>query len=79
MEVYLVYKTDNWHSYKSRDTIGVATSQAQVIKLCKAQAKKEGHTIAKDQLWNLDNLNQTQGYEGEGEFHYEAMKTNTLI
>jgi hypothetical protein len=77
--MYLIYKTDTWHSYASRDLIGVATRQSIAIKICKEQAKKEGCKIDKEQLFNLNNIKQTQGYEGEGEFHYEEVETNKLI
>lgn len=77
--VYLIYKTDAYHSYASRDLIAACTSIRQVIPLCKKQAKKEGHKIDTDQLWNLENIQQTQGYSGPGEFHFEEIETNTLL
>lgn len=78
MEMFIVYKTDSWHSYASRDIIGVATSPAIAVSICKAQAKKEGRAIDKDQLFNLKNLKQTQGYS-EGEFQFEPVETDTLL
>ena len=77
--IYLVYKTDGWHSYASRDLIGVVTSKEKVIKICKQQAKKEGEIISKDQLFNLNNISQTQGYSGEGEFDFEEVEKNILL
>lgn len=77
--IYLVYKTDNWHSYDSRDIIGVATSSAMAIKLCMQQAKKEHEKITEAQLYNLTNLKQTQGYTGKGEFQFEEVNTDTLF
>lgn len=77
--MYLVYKTDAHHSYASRDIIGVCTSHANCIKICRAQAKKEGEKIDQDQLFNLNNIKQTQGYSGSGEFQFEEFKTNILL
>lgn len=77
--MYLVYKTDCHHSYASRDIIGVCTSKLNAIKICKSQAKKDGVRIDSDQLFNLNNISQTQGYEGPGEFHFEEFKTNVLL
>ena len=77
--VFIVYKTDNWHSYASRDTIGIATSSLAAIKICKQQAKKENKKIDKDQLFNLANLEQTQGYSGDGEFQFEEITLNKLL
>lgn len=78
-EVFIVYKTDSNHSYASRDTIGVATTKKKAISLCKAKAQKEGEGLDEDQLFNLENISQTQGYSGSGEFHFESLPTNTII
>jgi hypothetical protein len=78
-QIFLVYKTDTWHSYKSRDIIGVATSEENAVSICQEQAKKEGEEISEQELWNLQNLKQTQGYQGEGEFQFEAIITDTLL
>lgn len=78
-KVFIVYKTDTRHSYASRDTIGVATTKLNAIKICFMQAKKENQTIKDDQKWNLENIMQTQGYSGDGEFHYEEMEVNKLL
>lgn len=78
-KVFLVYKTDSHHSYNSRDIIGVTTNDIKAIVICKAQAKKENEVITEEQLWNLTNLKQTQGYSGEGEFQFEAIEVDKLI
>jgi hypothetical protein len=78
-EIFIVYKTDNWHSYESRDVIGIATDRSYAMLLCNEKAAKEGCQIAGDQSWNLANLQQTQGYMGEGEFQYEKLFTNVLL
>lgn len=79
MKNYLVYKTDSWHSYASRDIIGVCSSKPIAIRICKQQATKEGEKIDSDQLFNLNNINQTQGYTGEGEFVIEPVEKNVLL
>jgi hypothetical protein len=78
-EVYLIYKTDNWHSYASWDLIGVATTEDIAISLCKKRATTEHARIDKDQLFNLGNINQTQGYSGEGEFVIQIAEIDTLF
>jgi hypothetical protein len=83
--IYLVYKTDTWHSYNSRDLIGVATTAKIAITLIKRKAKQEGHPFRPsndDHKWQLDfcaEKQQTQGYEGEGEFVWEEISKNTLL
>ena len=77
--VFVVYKTDNWHSYASRDVIGIATTQVKAIQICKRRAAKENKRISKEELFNLGAIKQTQGYGGEGEFHFEEITTNRMI
>lgn len=77
--VFLVYKTDVHHSYASRDIIGIATTEGQAVIICQQQARKEGENISKQELWNLTNLKQTQGYTGDGEFQFEEVTTDVLL
>lgn len=77
--VILVYKTDAHHSYRSRDIIGIATTASMAIALCHAQARKEGEKIVPEQIHNLRNIKQTQGYSGAGEFQYESVNVNVLL
>ena len=77
--VFLVYKTDAWHSYASRDLIGVGNTILSAMALCVQQSRKENTKINGDQLWNLENLKQTQGYNGEGEFVIEEVNTDNLL
>lgn len=77
--MFLIYKTDVWHSYDSRDLIAVATCFDMAISLCQKKAKKEGSKLSKYQLFNLSNIHQTQGYKGEGEFVIEEVTVNELF
>lgn len=76
---YIVYTTDNWHSYASRDVIGFADCTVHAIHICQLKAKKDNETLSEDDLFNLQNISQTQGYTGEGEFHIEEVQENTLL
>jgi hypothetical protein len=78
-KVFLVYKTDNRHSYASRDLLGVCDNWAYVKPIINAQASKEGEKISQDDAFNIINIKQTQGYEGEGEFFIEEVNTNVLL
>jgi hypothetical protein len=49
-------------------------TQSIAVKMCKAQAKKEGEKLTSDQLYNLNNIHQTQGYSGEGSFSTNKWK-----
>lgn len=78
-KIYIAYKTDAWHSYHSRDIIGVCTTFKNAVSICKKQAKKEGEKISNDELFNLNNIKQTQGYDGDGEFQIEEVEKNALL
>lgn len=76
--VYIVYKTDPWHSYASRDMLGLGTTKSNALKIVRQQVKKDGAKLSKDDLYNLDHINQTQNHSGEGEFVIEPLETNKL-
>lgn len=78
-EIFLVYKTDAHHSYASRDLIGVATDFSIAVDICQQQAKKEGEEIESEEIFNLRNIKQTQGYSGTGEFDIETTSTDILL
>lgn len=77
--MYLVYKTNAWHNYDSRVVIGLATSKESAIEICTEYAENEFQTITEEQVFNLSNSSQTQGYSGTGEFQYEEMFTDILL
>jgi len=77
-KLYLIYKTDAHHSYASRDLIGVSV-EVDPISIVLAQVEKEGEKLDEEQLFNLRNIEQTQGYSGEGEFHFEEVSTDVLL
>jgi hypothetical protein len=77
--MFLLYKTDNWHNYASRDLLALCTTKKKVIQFAKEQAKKEGVKLSEDDLYNLENISQTQGFRGAGEFHFEQMEANKLL
>ena len=78
-QIFVVYKTDTWHSYASRNIIGICTTKANVMRVIKQKVKKEGAKLGTYQLFNLQNYKQTQGYAGDGEFQYELFDKNVLL
>jgi hypothetical protein len=78
--MFIIYKTDNWHSYASRDVIGVCTSLKQSIEVINEQCDREGEPhLQGDELYNIQTLLQTQNYSGEGEFQIEKITINKLM
>lgn len=77
--VHIVYKTDNQHSYASRDMIGITPLTTSPIDLIQEHARKEGEMLSGDDIINLHSLRKTQGYKGEGEYDWETVELNTLL
>lgn len=74
----IIYKTDNYHSYASRDILGICV-EGGYIDIIKQQIEKEGEKLSEDDEYNLANIKQTQGYSGEGEFVLEWFETDELL
>ena len=77
-KVYLIYKTDNQHSYQSRDLLAVVIDH-NPIPFIKTHALKTGDFISEDDQYNLVNIKQTQNFEGKGEYMYELVEANVLL
>ena len=59
MKLYIVYRTDAWLSYASRDVCGIFGSKANAIKEIMRNAKPE----SKDAKFMLAEFGQTQGLD----------------
>jgi hypothetical protein len=77
--MFIVYKTDTWHSHSSHELIGLCTTVASVIAICQQRAAKENSRINKEQIELLKTIRQTQGYSGPGEFLFAEYETDTLL
>lgn len=75
-QVFIVSRTDDWHSNSS--VLGVATSKKKAIKLIKLQAKKEGIKLTEDNKLGLKNSGQTFSSSFDGEFNIEEVDLNKL-
>ena len=75
----LVYKTDNWHSYASRDIIAICRTSVRAIAMIKKHAKKNGEKLSKEDLQFLRDKKQTQRASGDGEYQFEDLPINELL
>lgn len=75
---YAVYFTDNQHTFQSRELIGVVTNLDPVGFIISHALKNESF-ISMDDINNLKNIKQTQNYEDDGEYVYEAIAVNEPI
>lgn len=77
-KTYIVYATDAWHSYASRDVIGVCTTFINCMKVIRADIKRNNRPKLTDEdKWNLENYKQTQGRESN--YHIEEVEKNVLL
>jgi len=78
--MYLIYQTDNHHTRLTANLIGVCTTKTKGLRIIKqfiiTQAEPK---LSTDDLFNLANYSQTQGYKGEGEFVIDKVEVNKLL
>lgn len=72
MIVFAVYQADALLSYASRDLLGIYSTRRKAMKRIKSKTK-----LTDDDLWNLDNYNQTQCRENANDnYIIEEIKVN---
>jgi hypothetical protein len=74
--VTVLYTADSRHNNK--EMIGIFTTKGNAIKAAEEKAAQEDEKISDDDLYNLERINQTQGYMGFGEFMIEEVELNKL-
>ena len=74
--VTVLYTSDSRHNNK--EMIGIFTTKGNAIKAAEEKAAQEDEKISDDDLYNLERINQTQGYMGFGEFMIEEIELNKL-
>ena len=81
--VILVNKCDNWHSPASQELIAVCDNSDSIKDVLNQYVEKYDMKPLSEQDWKqIENYWQTQGYEGEGEFHLQVFQDediNTLL
>lgn len=75
--IYIVYETDAWLSYSSRDLIGVGTTHHKAVNIAKMHAKKHSKRLNRDDKFNLENISQTQGLDYN--YYIEEVQTDKLL
>lgn len=84
-KVYLLYRTDNWHSYASRDLLVVCDSwetlKQRTFQYLKTKLeKKELESVKKDVVFHLENYKQTQNiWTADFEIDVECVTLNEML
>lgn len=77
-KLYIVYETDAWLSFASRDLIGVCTTFENCMKVIRKNIREwKQDRLSDEDKWNLENIRQTQGRERN--FFIEEVEKNTLL
>ena len=72
MTVFAVYQADAWLSYASRDLLGIYSTRRKAMKRIKGKTE-----LTDDDLWSLENYNQTQCRENANDnYIIEEIKVN---
>lgn len=84
-KVYLIYRTDNWHSYASRDLLAVCDSW-ETLKQCIFRylktklGEEELEDIKEDIVFHLENYQQTQNiWAADFEIDVECVTLNEIL
>lgn len=78
MKIFVLYTTDAWLSYNSRDIIAICTTFKNAIKLAKQHARQEDdNPLSKYEIDFLIEHYQTQGRDTN--YYIEELDKNTLI
>ena len=82
--IILIYATDCWHSFASREIIGIATTENQRDRLIR-QYLREGESVSRkeiaDAIDEIHRMGQTQclAEKYDIEIDTETVKKNTLL
>ena len=77
-KIYLVYTADAWHSYSSREIIGVCTTLENCMKVIRADIRKgDKEKLSEDDKKMLEYQRQTQGRNEN--YDIEEVEKNTLL
>lgn len=72
--IYLCYRTDNWHSTNSRELVYVGND----LEDCIAQIDAHRGGLSDNDKYQLREIKQTQGHNGDSEWHFEEVLTNAF-
>jgi hypothetical protein len=67
--IFLAYTTDDWHTEFSKSLIGAAANINTAIELCRGAV--DNIRLNEEDIQQLIDMRQTQGYRGNGEFIIE--------
>jgi hypothetical protein len=78
---WLIWKTDEHHTHASKDLVGITgILKKHAIDFCKKYAKEKLKCkISQHDIELLESINQTQNFEGYGEFIIEKVESNTFL
>lgn len=79
MDVFITYRTDDWHSIASREMIGIYSTKRKAIQAIKKDAKMQDEELEDDDIYMLNNYNQTQSRNAGNEYEIEQITLNNRL
>ena len=79
MDVFITYRTDDWHSIASREMIGIYSTKRKAMQAIKKDAKMQDEELEDDDICMLNNYNQTQSRNAGNEYEIEQITLNNRL
>lgn len=79
MDVFITYRTDDWHSIASREMIGIYSTKRKAMQAIKKDAKMQDEELEDDDIYMLNNYNQTQSRNAGNEYEIEQITLNNRL
>lgn len=79
MDVFITYRTDDWHSIASREMIGIYSTKRKAMQAIKKDAKIQDEELEDDDIYMLNNYNQTQSRNAGNEYEIEQITLNNRL
>ena len=79
MDVFIIYRTDVWHSIASREMIGIYSTKRKAIQAIKKDAEMQDEELEDDDIYMLNNYNQTQSRNVGNEYEIEQVTLNNRL
>lgn len=79
MDVFIIYRSDVWHSIASREMIGIYSTKRKAIQAIKKDAEMQDEELEDDDIYMLNNYNQTQSRNVGNEYEIEQVTLNNRL
>jgi hypothetical protein len=79
MQLHILFRCDEYHTQQSFEFIGAFTNFHKMLVALQDLARGEDCELSDHDIELLGSIQQTQNYEGDGEFIYQIIQSNQII